>query len=152
MIFNSQPVNSDASRTFCPSMDNFAKIPCAHPPSTEELKDMLAKMILDAEHYPDEATKAKYMSLARYLGKYRADRDWLLLVLGTLNKELPIFQKGYMPPAKSRQSKLPKVAVDNSDDFFTGLPVLSTNQLKKRGNAGLFLTPEQRMQSRVEAL
>ena len=44
------------------------------------------------------------------------------------------------------------LAVDNSDDFFTGLPVLSTNQLKKRGNAGLFLTPEQRMQSRVEAL
>ena len=120
-------------------------MPCAHPPSTDELKDMLIKMILDAEHYPDEVTKAKYTSLARYLGKYRADKAWLLLVLGTLNKELPIFQKGYMPPAKPRQSKITKVVVDNSDDFFTGLPVLSTNQLRKRGNTALFLTPEQRM-------
>jgi hypothetical protein len=95
-----------AGRTFCTSMESFTKLPCAHPPATDELKDMLIKMILDAEHYPDEVTKGKYMSLARYLGKYRADKAWLLLVLGTLNKELPIFQKGYMPPAKPRQSKM----------------------------------------------
>jgi hypothetical protein len=116
-----------AGRTYCTSMDHFAKVPCANPPSTEELKDMLVKMILDAEAYPDEETKAKYMSLARYLGRYRADRAWLLLVLGTLNKDLPIFQKGYMPAARPSKGKLTKVEVDNSDDFFTGLPVLSSN-------------------------
>ena len=142
-----------AGRTFCISMDHFTKVPCPNPPPIDVLSDTLVKMILEAEHYPNEATKAKCFSLARYLGKYRADKPWLLLVLGTLNKDLPIFKKGYMPPPQSRRgSKLTKVAVDNSDDFFTGLPVLSQGQMKKRGNSALFLTPEERLTARVEAL
>ena len=51
------------------------------------------------------------------------DKDWLLSVLATFKPDHVFFSKDYLPP--QRIIKREEMVIDNSDNFFSGLPKLS---------------------------
>jgi len=65
-----------------------------------------------------------YERLVYHLNKRQANRQWLLNVLSTITGGgHDYFFKHYRPPKQERQRT--EVLVDNSDGFFSNLPVSS---------------------------
>lgn len=67
-------------------------------------------------------------------------------------RDHPFFAKDYRPPKRQSQFVFEELKVDNSDDFFTGLPI-STSKTKRKG-AGMstVLNPQQIEQYKLAKL
>ena len=95
---------------YCPKYSDLKTLPCPDPPGKEFLLDEVMKF-----------TNAKRLDIGAVEGKV-PDSDWLLQVLAILSPDHDVFRKDYMPPIK--EVKKEDLVVDNSDNFFSGLPLL----------------------------
>ena len=60
------------------------------------------------------------------------NKDWLLAMLSTFDSENELFSKGYVKPKVDfRGNELDEDLVDNTGDFFTGLPL--AKKVRKNG-------------------
>jgi hypothetical protein len=72
-----------------------------------------------------------YEKLVYHLHKRQANRQWLLNVLATITAGgHDYFNKNYRPPKQERQRV--EHEIDNSDGFFSNLPVSASNAKKGR--------------------
>ena len=90
---------------------------CVKPPSKFELAKML------------ETEAGKRNILLGMDGDHMPDIEWMQLALSSLNPKHAIFEKSYNPHARP-SSTGQKMMVDNRDQFFTGLPMLSSKEMK----------------------
>ena len=75
----------------------------------------------------DEATKQNV--LLGIDGDHMPDRAWLIIALGTLNKDHPIFAKDYKPKVTKPVSAAQRMMMlSNEDGLYTGLPHLSAKE------------------------
>ena len=93
--------------------------------------------------FDSEEARDAHLRLAEHLKKYNVDIKWLLGVCSTLNPEMPIFKKGYKP---KHHVVMAGPKIDNNDQFFDGLPQLSSKELKGRGNSSYFLSKAERLE------
>ena len=101
--------------------------------------------------------KAQMQRLLEHVRIRRADRNWCVEFVATMNKhvEIPcaILAKDYVPPtAKLEKEEVKQSAVDhNRDDFYTGLPQPSDKQIQ-RARLGGGLSKEQKLQQQIANL
>ena len=64
----------------------------------------------------------------------KVDSAWLIIVLGTINPGHRFFNKNYVPTKEERRNQdyLDPKMVDNTDGFFTGLPVNNMERMKAK--------------------
>lgn len=95
---------------WCPKFNEIHPLPCPDPPKKAYLLDELKLTVGD-----------RWSSLG-ISAKKVPDKQWILAVLGSLNPNHQVFQKSYRPPV-NLVKKEDKV-IDNSDDFYSSLPML----------------------------
>jgi len=83
-------------------------INCVQPPNKEILFNFLQE--LADEHDINLGIQRDKMP----------DRVWMVICIGTLKEDHPIFAKNYKPVVRSKQPKF-ETMFDNDDGFFTGL-------------------------------
>ena len=99
-----------AKKIWCPTYDDLKPLPCPDPPSKEILLDEVVKYTADRNL--DIGAEANHLP----------DTNWLLNVLAIIKPDHEFFKKEYMPPVK--EAKKEELVIDNSDDFYSGLPKL----------------------------
>ena len=64
----------------------------------------------------------------------KVDSAWLIVVLGTINPGHRFFNKDYVPTKDERRNQdyLDPKMVDNTDGFFTGLPLNNMKRMKAK--------------------
>ena len=74
--------------------------------------------------------------------------------MGTIQPDSPIFAKGYKPPARNGVAGLGEnLMIENADGFLNDLDLLDGRESKGgRGNVGLFVSPEIRLNQKLELL
>jgi len=103
-----------------PRYDTLVMRPCLYPP----LKDQLQEFLLS-----EAALQAINLGFDK---THSPDKDWMIVVLATLNEKHPIFAKDYKPPETTVLAKkaiLSQVMIPNQNGFFQGL-----EKSKKRGS------------------
>ena len=81
--------------------------------------------------------------------KKRPDSRWVLGLLAWLDKDCPIFRKGYVPPKREYgPHNGDMLVVDNADGLLSDLHPLSRRELGK-GRGNLFLTKAQKLQHKL---
>ena len=81
-----------------------------------------------------EATDAAFKATAMLIKKNPPSKVWLLQVLATIDPDHLLFTKEYRKPTKQQQVQVQETMVNNSDGFFSGLPILGK---RKKGRAGV---------------
>ena len=98
-----------------PNADRVVYKICAHKPPKTVLLQMLR-----AEAHPRRL-------LLGIDANHEPDADWIIIAIATLNPDHELFGKGYRPPiARGVGGPGGGVLISNRDDFFTGLPVLTS--------------------------
>ena len=73
--------------------------------------------------------------------------------MGTISPDSPIFVKGYKPPARNGVAGIGEnLMIQNDDGFLNDLDLLDGRESKARGNVGLFVSPEVRLNQKLELL
>jgi len=81
------------------------------------------------------------------------DKDWLVIILSTLNQDHRYFDKDYRATAEELREEddgFQGLMVDNTDDFFDGLPEQSGKK-KKRGR-NIFISKQQKEEAKFSKL
>ena len=73
--------------------------------------------------------------------KQRPNKGWLLKVLSTLKPEHYFFAKAYMPAPRPRKREAKKL--DNTDDFFSGLPARHRYTKVSRRTVNMLLSKQE---------
>ena len=98
-----------------PNADRVVYKICAHKPPKTVLLQMLR-----AEAHPRRL-------LLGIDANHEPDADWIIIAIATLNPDHELFGKGYRPSiARGIGGPGGGVLISNRDDFFTGLPVLTS--------------------------
>ena len=76
----------------------------------------------------------------------------MIALVGTLNPENEMFQKGFRPPS-SRQANQPiqQMMIPNKGGFFDNLEPLSVKEMKRKGSIN-FLTKKEKLQFELERI
>jgi hypothetical protein len=114
---------------------------CPYPPTNDYLQKEICKRIRGHD-YGEGVDTGKYFRLIHYLEKYTCDQHWLLGVCATIHPKMEIFERSYRPKIEQKAGAA-QPFVSNEDGFFSGLPMLSQKELKKRGNIRIVLSKEQ---------
>ena len=70
-----------------------------------------------------EPTDSGLRKMAKAIRKNPPHQDWLLMVLGTIQGDHPVFAKDYVAPKKVKNEVVHDAfMVQNEDDFFDDLP------------------------------
>ena len=106
--------------------------PCADAPSKKELARILHTTMMNYRSL-GEPHDSGLRKTAKLILKKPPDVQWMLMILATIDSDHRIFDKDYVHMKASRNAEDdPKEAIDNSDDFFTGIPI-SRNATGRRG-------------------
>lgn len=115
------------NKVYCPMYKDVRLLPCPDPPGkTAILREVL------------KASDLKKLDLGITNEGHIPNKEWLLVVLSTLEPDHLFFKKDYLPPAKNEalsRAKESKV-VNNADSFFTSLPSLHKKKDLK-GRSGI---------------
>jgi hypothetical protein len=88
--------------------------------------------------------QAPLRQLVTHLKEREGDKAFMLDVISTLMQgNHPYFSKDYVPP-KRISAAMPEVNIDNSDNFFTGLPPTKYNGKSKSRHLSLFISEKER--------
>ena len=141
---------------YVPMLADCTFLPCAYRPSNEVLRREICGMIRDPNQvYEPQSRRPLFYQLAMHVEKANANQEWLLGLLSTMNRDHPVFAKDYRPPPRSngdQQMTVSDPMVSMNSAFIQGLPDLTEKEMKGRGNAGLFLTKEQRAEQKCVVL
>ena len=121
-------------RMFCPRYDNMIYRPCPSPPTQQVVCEELKQVISNDLANQSPQWKPQFQELLKQLNRCAADRDWMLLILSTITQGKdcvhhsnvgthPYFKKDYRaPPKENNHQQNQHFSVDNTDQFFSGLP------------------------------
>ena len=109
---------------------------CPHPPSKVVLEGILSALAM---------RRNKNLGMDK---EHKPDRNWLIIAIATLDAQHEIFGKSYKPQVRQGPGAGPGLMVNNADDFFTDLPILSSvRDLKVKSIS--CLSKEERLASKL---
>ena len=83
-----------------------------------------------------QAQQPGFVNFLTHLRARAGDKQFMLDYLSTIcDRDHPYFAKDYRPPKRQSAFVFEEVKVDNSDGFFTGLPISSSKS--KRAGVGM---------------
>lgn len=91
-----------------------------------------------------------HLTLKTYLRKYKCNKEWLLALCSTFDKDMDIFNRNYRPPLPVNdvgyRANAPMVS--NADNFFSNLAPLRANEKSKAGSTAMFLSKAERLEQK----
>ena len=75
----------------------------------------------------------------------------MIALVGTLNPENEMFQKGFRPPSRQANQPIQQIMIPNKGGFFDNLEPLSVKEMKRKGSIN-FLTKKEKLQFELERL
>ena len=108
-----------------------------HPPTRDDLIEMIANMIENHGNYDTEEVCQAWNRLAMYLRKCKPEKQWLLGLLNFFNPDHEVFTKGYKPPNALQQNERVQPMFENRNGFFSDLDELSLKEMKRKGGISL---------------
>ena len=113
-----------SKRYWCPNAsEHVALKPCADTPARKELAaicyDVMVRFRSLGEPYDSGLRRT-----AKWIRKRPPHTDWLIVVLSTIDPDNAIFSRDYVHKKQVQSVAERAHQVDNSDDFFTGLPMV----------------------------
>jgi hypothetical protein len=115
---------------YCPMMKDVKFLPCLHPPTADQMVEIIATMIDGNDSYESERQADQFKRLAVHIRRSRPDKQWMLGILSTLHPNHEIFQKGYRPPSNLPPQQQQRQMIPNPSGFFDGLDPLSAKELR----------------------
>ena len=114
---------------------------CPFPPSISVIQIALVEFLdQNVDACSDESAKPRIRVLANHLRARPGDKPFMLAILASISeRKHRFFEKDYLPP-KKQSMQIEEMKVDNSDNFFTGLPESSKHGNSRRGNVNLLLS------------
>ena len=115
---------------WCPNCKTGATLMmCADVPPRKDLAKMTAQTMLVEGRAIGETDPQTGMGIRRTAhlllkAKQPPNARWMLVVLATLNPMHPVFNKDYVFERKKAKAEAAEQRLDNSDGFFTGLPLV----------------------------
>lgn len=104
---------------------------CVQPPCRFELAKLVSSKMILTGPTNEEPFDSSFRRTAEMIVEKPPSAPWLLALLSTMDPNHVIFNKDYVKPKPVRVSDQEDVCfVDNPNDFFTGLPVLSRGSKK----------------------
>jgi hypothetical protein len=80
-----------------------------------------------------------------HMKRHKPDKDWMLVLLGSLNPTDEIFKKGYKPLKKNFTNAQKAGNFPLREGFFDGLDVLSGKDLRKKSSVN-FMSKKERLE------
>jgi hypothetical protein len=135
-------------RCYCPHLNERLLATCQFPPTYEVLRDEVARL---TSKMRDGLTKKKYEHLIFFLHGKRANPDWMLLVIKSLDPNHAYFQKSYRPPKpQNSMATAMNIQISNAGNFFDNATMLKKRV--KRANMNLFISKEDQIKYKKECL
>ena len=97
---------------------------CVDPPNRAVLAEMVSTAMRSQPPQGRNPFDASFNRTALEILKKPPNKEWLLFMLATMNPESEIFRKDYVKPKVTRAGAPDPDLVDNTDEWFSGLPVL----------------------------
>jgi hypothetical protein len=91
-----------AGVTWVPKLTDIKLAPCPNPPSTDDIREELVRLIEANINTCDAHLKAPVRSLMMHLKHRAGDKDFMLDVISTVtDRNHAYFAKDYLPPKKN---------------------------------------------------
>ena len=96
---------------------------CVDPPSRQDIAATLSETIKTYvfENVYDPVVKKRYINTSTRISRHPPNKHFSLTLLGNFEPDHEYFKKDFQRPKKYKQAHF-AYEVDNSNDFFTGLP------------------------------
>ena len=126
-------------KVWCPQTDEIQFRNCPDPPKFSVLYEIFKEVV---------SSSGKNMGLDPD-DKHVPDKNWMLVIIATLNPDHALFQKDYVPP-KTEQEMEAIQYVRNEDNFWSGLPKLYKTKDIKAKHVTAILSKEDRLQAKIQ--
>ena len=103
---------------------------CVQPPCKIELSKIVATKMIQTGLTDEEPFDSSFRRTADMIVEKPPSAPWLLALLSTMDPTHVIFSKDYVKPKPVKDDQDDVCFVDNPNDFFSGLPVLSRGSKK----------------------
>ena len=117
---------------FVPKLVDLKVSACPEPPTISAIQAELIRVIENGLPQVQQAQQPGFVNFIRHLRARAGDKEFMLDYLSTIcDRDHPYFAKDYRPPKRQSAFVFEEFKVDNSDNFFTGLPISSSKSKKK---------------------